>query len=343
MNTSSHRLILLKLIILAAVIFLIALPGSAQMGQDMNSPVNQLRMGDAAYAAHNFQFALHAYMNADRMSEGNCIRCTMKISQAYMGLKNWSMALSTADRALAMATTATEKAQAHNIKGTAYLAQISQDPKNIQLAQEEYRAASQADPLVPVFHFNLGIALLKDSHDDEGVKELQRFVDLAPQDTRVTMAKQWIAEPRRARGLYAPEFHVTSAQGNEISLDSLKGKIAVLDFWATWCPPCRAALPDLKDLVKKYPADQFVLISVSLDEDKNAWQDYVSKEKMTWPQVSDANRELFKTFGLEDVPTYIVLGADGSIIERVVGTDPQHSIAYRLKDILAKQPELNLH
>ena len=300
-------------------------------------------MGDAAFAAHNYKYALNAYMNADRMSEGNCIRCSLKIAQAQVALKNWPAAIFTANHALAIATTNTEKAQAHNSKGTAYLGEISEDPKNIALAQEEYRVATQLDPRVPVYHLSLGIALLKDSHDEEGVKELQRFVDMAPGDSRLGMAKQWIAEPKRARGIYAPEFHVTSAQGDEISLDSLKGKIAVLDFWATWCPPCREALPDLKDLRSKYPASEFVLVSVSLDEDKNAWQDFVAKEKMTWPQVSDPNRDLFSKFGLQDVPTYVVLGADGSIIERVVGSDPQHSVAYRLKDILAKQPELNPH
>jgi len=332
-----------RIIFIATAIFWAGLPGLAQTAPDTDSPINQIRMGDAAFAAHNFQYALRAYMNADRMSDGNCIRCSLKIAQAYVALKNWPQAIFAADHALAISTTNTEKAQAHNSKGTAYLGEISEDPKNIALAQEEYRNAAQLDPRVPVYHLSLGIALLKDSHDEEGVKELQRFVDMAPGDTRIPMAKQWIAEPKRARGNYAPEFHVTSAQGDEIFLDSLKGKIAVLDFWATWCPPCREALPDLRDLRNKYPASEFVLVSVSLDDDKSAWQDFVAKEKMTWPQVSDPNRELFSKFGLQDVPTYVVLGADGSIIERVVGSDPQHSVAYRLKDILARQPELNPH
>ena len=327
-----------------AVALLFASPGAfAQTEQDTNTAVNQLRMGDAAFSAHNYQYALRAYTNADRMSQGACIRCSLKIAQAYAALKNWPQAILVADHALSIATTNTEKAQAHNSKGTAYLGQISEDPKNIELAQQEYRGAVQLDPRVPVYHLSLGIALLKGSRDEEGVKELQRFVDIAPDDTRVSMAKQWIAEPRRARGNFAPEFHVTSTQGDEISLDTLKGKIAVLDFWATWCPPCREALPDLKALLPKYNSNEFVLVSVSLDEDKSAWQEFVAKEKMTWPQVSDANRDLFNKFGLSDVPTYIVLGADGSIIERVVGTDPQHSVAYRLKDILARQPALNPH
>ncbi|MBZ5697918.1 MAG: hypothetical protein LAN18_05165 [Acidobacteriia bacterium] len=61
----------------------------------------------------------------------------------------------------------------------------------------------------------------------------------------------------------------------------------------------------------------------------------------TWPKYNDAKSQIFKTFSLEVNPTYVVLGGDGSIFGKVYDTDPQRSIAYRLKDILAKRPELN--
>jgi tetratricopeptide (TPR) repeat protein len=165
------------------------------------------------------------------------------------------------------------------LKGHALLGQIVLDPHKLPQAQEEYRTAVQLDPSVASFHLSLGLALLKDSHDDEGIKELQTFLTLAPNDPEAGLAKEWIAEPGRARGTVAPDFHLATAQGEDISLASLKGKIAVFDFWATWCPPCRAALPDLKDLVKRYPPDRFVLISVSVDKDANAWTPTCSRRK----------------------------------------------------------------
>ena len=332
-----------KLRILAFAILAFCLPGKAQTPSGDDASSGEIRRGEEAYAAHEYPEALAAFANASRLSHVACVKCYLGMSMTCVAMKNWPAAGAFADQALAIATADADKAKAHNLKGTANLALSFRDASKLPLAEQEYRAATLADPAVPPYHFSLGVALLKESHDAEAVQELRRFLQLAPSDAKAEIVKQWIAEPRRSRGEFAPDFHVTTAQGDELSLASLKGKIAVLDFWATWCAPCRESLPDLKDLVKKYPPDHFILVSISLDEDRNAWQEFVSREKMTWTQVNDGRGELFNNFGLQDVPTYIVLGADGSIIQRVVGTSPQQSIAYRLKDILARQPELNSH
>jgi thiol-disulfide isomerase/thioredoxin len=328
---------------LTVAMLLLCLPGLAQTRPDGDTSENELRLGDSALASQDYRAALRAYMTASQLSGEACVKCFLKISTTCVAMKNWRDAVVLADRALAIATTDTDKAQAHNLKGTAYLAQAGQSEYRLSQAEQEYRAATQGDPSVPPYHFSLGVTLLKESHDPEAIQELRRFVELAPEDSKAPMAKQWIADPRRARGQFVPEFRITSAQGDEFSLDRLKGKIVVLDFWATWCAPCREALPDLKDLAKKYPSDRFVLISVNLDDDPNDWRAFVENEKMTWPQVYDGAGQLFRAFGLEGLPTYIVLSGNGSLIDRVVGTDPNQSIAYRLKAILAKQTELNPH
>jgi len=332
-----------RLRILTLALLSLCLAAQAQTLPDSDSYLNELHQGEAALAAQSYTFALRSFMNASQLDHGACVMCYLELSLTYVALKDWRNVAAMADKALTIATADKERAEAHNLKATAILAQGSPDTKKLPLAEEEYRAAAQLDPAVAPYHFSLGFMLIEQAHDAEAVQELRRFLELAPADPRAAIVKQWIAEPRRAREPFAPDFHVTSAQGEEISLASLKGKTVVLDFWATWCPPCREALPDLKDLVKKYPPEHFVLVSVSLDEDQNAWHDFVTKEKMNWPQVNDGKGELFKIFGLEDVPTYVVLAPDGAILERVVGTSPQQSIAYRLKDILAKQPELNQH
>jgi thiol-disulfide isomerase/thioredoxin len=326
------------------VTFFCCLSLSAQTPAAPDPSLDELHKGDTAYSSGKFSEALDAFKNADKISHNSCFACMLRISMAYSSMRKYHDAAEAADKAISLSATDRQRAQAHNMKGRAYLGQIEIDAKMLSLAEQEFRAASEADQSVPIYHFSLGVALLKESRDSDGVQELQKFIDLGPsaqQTEELQLARQWVIQPGRARGNYAPDFHLSTAQGDEISLASLKGKIAVLDFWATWCPPCREALPDLKDLVKKYPPDRFALISVSVDQDEAAWRDYVEKKKMTWLQYHDIKSELYHTFDLHVIPTYIVIAGDGSIIERVQGTDPQQSISYRLKNILANRPELN--
>ena len=93
--------------------------------------------------------------------------------------------------------------------------------------------------------FNLGLVLLRMERDDEGVSELREFVKLVPNAASAAEARRMIADPRRARVSFAPDFAVVSLDGQKLSLESLRGKTVLIDFWGTWCPPCRAATPDL--------------------------------------------------------------------------------------------------
>jgi thiol-disulfide isomerase/thioredoxin len=312
----------------------------AQIPSDIDA-ASEMRRGDQAFVTRKYADALRAYTNANKIESGSCTLCYLKLSRTLVEMKNWSEAAEMADRALAFANTDAFRAQAHNLKGHALLGQITRDADNLRKAQEEYQAAVKIDPSVPQFHLSLGLALLRGSRDAEGIQQLQTFLSLDPSGPDAALAKEWIAEPGRARGSVAPDFHLATDQGEDISPASLKGKIAVFDFWATWCPPCRAALPDLQELVRKYPSGRFVLISVSVDQDVDAWHKFVQENKMTWPQYNDRNREFAASFGVTIIPTYIVLAGDGSVLARVFDTDPQKSIAYRLKDLLANRPELN--
>jgi thiol-disulfide isomerase/thioredoxin len=97
-------------------------------------------------------------------------------------------------------------------------------------------------------------------------------------------ALRYISQPELARARMAPPFAVTTIDGQRISLDDLKGKVVLLDFWATWCPPCRRALPHVRDIAKKFQDQPLVVLSVSLDTDEQKWKDFITKNEMTWPQ-----------------------------------------------------------
>ncbi len=165
-------------------------------------------------------------------------------------------------------------------------------------------------------------------------------MELDPDEQVARQARLILADPRRVREEFAPEFEVSTLQGQQISLKQLAGRVVVVDFWATWCEPCRASLPELKELTKKYPAEKLVLISVSADKDDGAWREFVAKKKMDWAQYRDADHKIQNVFGVHSYPTYMVIDGNGLIKERVTGFNPRESVVHRLKATLAQMPEL---
>ena len=117
--------------------------------------------------------------------------------------------------------------------------------------------------------------------------------------------------PRRARENFAPDFSFTSADGEYITLEDLKGKVVMLDFWGTWCPPCVASVPELRNLYRRYSKEQFVLIGISSDFDEAKWRDFTGKNRMLWPQYRDTDRRILETFSIRAFPTYIIIDHEG--------------------------------
>ncbi|MGH9775315.1 MAG: TlpA family protein disulfide reductase [Candidatus Acidiferrales bacterium] len=100
------------------------------------------------------------------------------------------------------------------------------------------------------------------------------------------------------------------------------GKVTLLDFWASWCGPCRQALPELKQLQAVYHDDEFEVISISEDEDEGKWQEFIAQHQMNWTQRRDVNHQLIRQYGATAIPTYILIGKDGKILQQYVGEDP---------------------
>jgi thiol-disulfide isomerase/thioredoxin len=111
---------------------------------------------------------------------------------------------------------------------------------------------------------------------------------------------------------------------------SAGGKVTLLDFWATWCGPCRHALPGLKQLEAAYRGDQLEVISISEDEDEGAWHDFIAQNHMNWTQRIDQNHQMMRQFGASSLPTYILIGKDGKVLQQYVGDDPGEPILERI-------------
>jgi len=303
-----------------------------QSGANISALGPDYQQGKADLDAGKYEAALKAFKKANKQQNDACAPCLLEMSFVMARLGDTKGALNSADKALASAQTDELRAEAHAMRGDVLLGQ--NDEKKRSEAESEYRSAVHLNPQAPEHHLKLALALLKEVKDTEGKDELNQYVQLAPNGKYAAYARTLLANPRRAREDYAPEFSFTTLRGDTITLNALAGKFVVLDFWATWCPPCRASIGELKELTRKYPRDKVVLISVSADEEEDKWREFVAKKEMDWDQYRDSAGKIQKTFGIHAFPTYIVIDPEGIIRQRILGENPQQSVVARLKSVL---------
>lgn len=122
-----------------------------------------------------------------------------------------------------------------------------------------------------------------------------------------------------AEGAIAPDITLNDPSGKPVSISSFKGKYLLVDFWASWCGPCRAANPHMVELYKKYKSKNLAVLGISLDEDKDAWVKAIAKDKLDWAQMSDLkgwNSEAAVLYGVEAIPHTILIDPSGKIVAR---------------------------
>lgn len=119
------------------------------------------------------------------------------------------------------------------------------------------------------------------------------------------------------KGAEAPVFTMKDVKGNNVSLKDLRGKTVLLEFWASWCSPCRAENPNLKEQYKLYKDKGFEILAVSLDSDKKKWEEAIAKDGVPWIHVSDLkgwSNEAGILYGVTGVPAGFLISPEGKII-----------------------------
>jgi peroxiredoxin len=135
-------------------------------------------------------------------------------------------------------------------------------------------------------------------------------------------------------GVMAPDFTQNDPAGQPVSLSSLRGQYVLVDFWASWCAPCRQENPNVVNAYNAYKDKGFTIIGVSLDQDKAAWEKAILDDKLTWTHVSDLKyfeNAVAKTYGIRSIPASFLLDKEGRIIAKDLRGD---ALAIKLAELI---------
>jgi thiol-disulfide isomerase/thioredoxin len=282
-----------------------------------------MQKGVQALAQGQNRAALDLFQKANALRDKKSPEAYFGIGKAYFGLRELESAVDGCTEGLKYSGVDKHvEASLHNLRGMSLIALGVQ--KNTQgeqkAAEADFRAALVLSDKVPLALYNLGVVLLRQDRDEEGIQQLQTFVARGGTAPEVDEARKMIADPRRARLTFAPDFSVPTLGGQRISLQDYRGKVVLLDFWGTWCGPCREFTPTLVEVNKRLAGQPFVTIGVACAEkSESAWRAYIDQNKMTWPQYLDTSRKVMTAFDVHEFPTYILIDHEGVIRDRKIG------------------------
>jgi thiol-disulfide isomerase/thioredoxin len=286
--------------------------------------------------------ALEDFKKADKQDGGHCLACQKMMIKYGTELGEWKTAEAAAEEMVAQAQPGHDMALAHFQLGVILMNEAMSKHKDelFNRAHDEMTKAQAEHIKFPNAMYTDGRILAYLKQDDAAKAQFEQFVKMRPEgDPDRQRALRYISQPELARARMAPPFVITTLDGQRISMDDLKGKVVLLDFWATWCGPCREALPHMRTLAKNFEGQPLVVLSISLDTDEQKWKDYVAKNDMTWLQYWDDGftGSIAKMFSVQAIPHTFTIDADGVLQDEHIG---DASIEGKLKKLVGHAKEL---
>lgn len=203
--------------------------------------------------------------------------------------------------------------------------------KKIKENPSSFASIMAVQQLRPEFYLDTYQALdkgLKEKYPDN--KDVKAFHGMVQQTEMAVNRTEAIKV-----GAEAPELILPMANGKDLALSNLRGKVVLIDFWASWCGPCRKELPNVKRCYEKYKSKGFEIYGVSLDKERDAWIEAISNEGLTWPQVSDLKfweSEAVRIYAVQSIPFTVLIDKEGKILATDLrGADLDKKLAEVLK------------
>lgn len=184
-----------------------------------------------------------------------------------------------------------------------------------------------------------GVAGFERRNDYAFVNLVENYLQQYPED-KSRFAQNLTKQMEKARakmiGAIAPDIGLPTPEGDTVRLSDLRGKVVLVDFWASWCGPCRRENPNVVALYNKYKDKGFEILGVSLDRNKQSWINAIQKDGLTWPHISDLKHwksAAAQTYGVGSIPFTLLLDKEGRIVaKKLRGPQLEAKVAQLLKE-----------
>jgi len=310
-------------------------PTDAKARKTFDQAVDWERHGEKEAAVEEFR-------KANKQDGGHCATCLNRAYRLAIESGDYKNAQAIVADQMPLAATDQDRAELHFRLALA-LQRRGIKEKNDELFTEscnELKTALALDPQYSRLHYLMGISLAWLHQDDAARSEFNAFLNQDKDDLSLhERARRYADRIDLARSRMAPPFSATTIDGRRISLDSLAGKVVLIDFWATWCPPCVAALPHIREIAHQFEGQPLVIVSVSFDSDDAKWRAFVAKNGMTWVQIRDGKftGPLAQVFDIRAIPATLTIDADGVLEDQHEG---DADIDGKLKKLVAQALDL---
>ncbi|HZY62148.1 MAG TPA: redoxin family protein [Edaphobacter sp.] len=317
----------------------LSVPSIGQTPDYRSNPKFTEAMNNAVQLEKNRQylFAEQSYKKANKIASGKDVSCLNHLYSLQIKMGAYKDAAHTATSLLEIIQQPKDRSIVESNRGYALLLQAGDKnkPELLKAADESLKAAIDDDSTNATAHFLAGKVLAKMGQMNAASNQFKDCVScMNPKDPAYVRAQHFAEDPQLSLARMAPPFTVTALDGSRFTLDEMGGKVVLIDFWATWCGPCRAELPHMKKIAKEFAGEPLVIISVSWDSNEAAWKTFVAKNEMTWVQYRDADHALSNAFGINAIPHYFTIDSDGVLTAEMLGEGS--NVEGKLKKLIAK-------